>query len=54
MRVANTWYKQAFMFESSLSLALTKYAEECGCIDEDYNECWKPLKKHFDVNWKPS
>jgi len=45
----------AFMFESSLSMSLTKYAaDESGCIDRNYNDCWQPLKKHFDINWKPT
>jgi homogentisate 1,2-dioxygenase len=43
------------MFESSLSLALTKYAaDESGCIEEDYNRCWQSLKKNFNPNWKPA
>jgi homogentisate 1,2-dioxygenase len=43
----------AFMFESSLSMALTPWAESRGLLDEAYQDCWKPLKKHFDPNWKP-
>ncbi|XP_071438914.1 homogentisate 1,2-dioxygenase [Hetaerina americana] len=39
---------QAFMFESSLSLALTKWgAETCNKLDADYYKCWQPLRKHF-------
>src|SRR4051812_21976481 len=39
---------QAFMFETSLSLSLTKWStEECGCIDEDYWKCWKDLECQF-------
>ncbi|CAB3379031.1 Hypothetical predicted protein [Cloeon dipterum] len=45
---------QAFMFETSLSLAVTKWGEEtCQKLDHTYYECWQPLKKHFDPNWKP-
>lgn len=44
----------AFMFESCLSLAVTPWGlKHCQKIDGSYNECWKPLKKHFDPNWKP-
>lgn len=40
---------QAFMFESSFSLALTRWGEEtCQRIDKDYHKCWKPIKKHFN------
>ncbi|OQV24062.1 Homogentisate 1,2-dioxygenase [Hypsibius exemplaris] len=39
----------AFMFETSLSLAVTKYGnEECRTVDEKYFECWQPLKSYFD------
>jgi homogentisate 1,2-dioxygenase len=39
----------AFMFESSLSLAVTKYGnEECRTLDEKYFECWQPLKSYFN------
>lgn len=39
----------AFMFETSLSLAVTKYAtDECNVVDEKYYECWQPLKRFFD------
>ncbi|XP_076818170.1 homogentisate 1,2-dioxygenase-like [Clavelina lepadiformis] len=38
----------AFMFESSLSMALTKWGNEsCGCVDKDYYKCWQDLKSHF-------
>ncbi|XP_034249331.1 homogentisate 1,2-dioxygenase [Thrips palmi] len=40
---------QAFMFESSLSLAVTKWGEEtCQKLDANYYKCWKSLRKHFD------
>ncbi|XP_049318622.1 homogentisate 1,2-dioxygenase isoform X10 [Bactrocera dorsalis] len=41
---------QAFMFESSLSLRITKWAEKtCQKLDEQYFECWKGLKKNFNI-----
>ena len=44
---------QAFMFESSLSLALTKWGEEtCNKLNKEYYQCWKGLKKHFNPNKK--
>nr|XP_036228552.1 homogentisate 1,2-dioxygenase isoform X3 [Bactrocera oleae] len=40
---------QAFMFESSLNLRITKWAEKtCQKLDEQYFECWKGLKKNFN------
>ena len=42
------------MFESSLSLALTKWGEtDCGVVDKGYYQCWQGFKKTFDPNWKP-
>lgn len=39
---------QAFMFETSFGLALTKWgAETCQRLDKDYHKCWKGLKKNF-------
>ncbi|KFB39547.1 AGAP009609-PA-like protein [Anopheles sinensis] len=39
---------QAFMFESSLSMAVTKWGEEtCQKLDARYYECWQALEKHF-------
>lgn len=39
---------QAFMFESSLSMAVTKWGEEtCLKLDKKYYECWQGLEKHF-------
>ena len=36
------------MFESSLMLAVTEWAEKtCAKLDAKYYECWQPLKKHF-------
>eukprot|EP00127_Corallochytrium_limacisporum_P004547 Clim_evm17s167 gene=Clim_evmTU17s167 len=40
---------QAFMFESSLGLALTKWGEEtCHKVDPKYYEVWQGMKKYFD------
>lgn len=45
---------QAFMFESSLSMAITEWAEKtCQKLDHTYYTCWQGLKKNFDPNWKP-
>lgn len=42
---------QAFMFESSFSLAVTKWGEEtCQKLDSNYFECWQNLEKHFNIN----
>ncbi|KAJ8026408.1 Homogentisate 1,2-dioxygenase [Holothuria leucospilota] len=39
---------KAFMFESSIGLAVTKWADSaCQKVDEKYFECWQPLAKHF-------
>lgn len=39
---------QAFMFESSLSMAVTKWgAETCEKLDKSYYKCWQKLEKHF-------
>ena len=39
----------AFMFESSLSLILTKWSmTTCECVDRDYYKCWSSLKQFFD------
>ena len=37
---------QAFMFESSLSMAVTEWGNKTK-VDDKYYECWQPLKKHF-------
>ena len=45
---------QAFMFESSLSMAITKWGNEtCQKVDHDYYKVWQPLRKHFNPDWKP-
>jgi len=44
---------QAFMFETSFGLSLTKWSEEaCQKIDKEYYTCWQDLKKHFNPNKK--
>ncbi|GLV41670.1 homogentisate 12-dioxygenase [Carabus blaptoides fortunei] len=51
MRVADG--TQAFMFESSLSMAVTEWGEKtCQKLDAEYYKCWQGLKKHFNPNWK--
>ncbi|XP_012284816.1 homogentisate 1,2-dioxygenase [Orussus abietinus] len=46
---------QAFMFESSLSLAITEWAEiRSQKLDKDYYRCWEGLRKHFNPSDKPS
>ncbi|EDW76012.1 uncharacterized protein Dwil_GK14896 [Drosophila willistoni] len=41
---------QAFMFETSLSLAVTKWGEEtCQKLDAEYYECWQSLKDNFTI-----
>jgi homogentisate 1,2-dioxygenase len=37
----------AFMFESRYPFHLTAFAESGGLLQEDYQECWKGLKKNF-------
>ncbi|XP_057681023.1 homogentisate 1,2-dioxygenase [Corythoichthys intestinalis] len=45
----------AFMFESSLSMAVTKWGlETCQKLDHSYYQCWEHLRSHFNPNWKPS
>ena len=46
MRIAEG--SMAFMFESSLSLALTHWSTTSGeRVDPDYFKCWSTLRKHF-------
>lgn len=41
---------QSFMFESCLSLAVTKWAEQtCQKLDEEYYECWQQLQNNFEI-----
>uniref|UniRef100_A0AAQ5X842 Homogentisate 1,2-dioxygenase n=1 Tax=Amphiprion ocellaris TaxID=80972 RepID=A0AAQ5X842_AMPOC len=45
----------AFMFESSFSMAVTKWGlQTCQKLDKSYYQCWEPLRSHFNPNWKPS
>uniref|UniRef100_A0A7N6BRN3 Homogentisate 1,2-dioxygenase n=2 Tax=Anabas testudineus TaxID=64144 RepID=A0A7N6BRN3_ANATE len=45
----------AFMFESSFSMAVTKWGlQTCQKLDKSYYQCWEPLCSHFNPNWKPS
>ncbi len=37
----------AFMFESQLVIRPTKFALESITLQEDYQECWQGLKRHF-------
>ncbi|KAI3638465.1 hypothetical protein MIR68_002963 [Amoeboaphelidium protococcarum] len=45
---------QAFMFETSLMLSLTRWGlEGCGVVQQQYVEnTWGGIKKHFDINKK--
>uniref|UniRef100_A0A3Q3DYB6 Homogentisate 1,2-dioxygenase n=1 Tax=Hippocampus comes TaxID=109280 RepID=A0A3Q3DYB6_HIPCM len=44
----------AFMFESSFSMAVTKWGlETCQKLDKSYYQCWEHLRSHFNPNWKP-
>lgn len=36
------------MFESSLNMALTDWAEDTRKIDEMYYKCWEKIKKNFN------
>jgi len=39
---------QAFMFETSLGLAVTKWGEEtCQKVDKGYFKCWQKIQKNF-------
>ena len=39
---------QAFMFETCLGLAVTKWGEEtCQKLDKNYFKCWKSIEKKF-------
>lgn len=44
---------QAFMFETSYSMAVTEWAaNKSNKLDNDYSKCWEGLNKHFDSNTK--
>ncbi|KAM4796733.1 homogentisate 1,2-dioxygenase [Rhinophrynus dorsalis] len=43
----------SFMFESSLSMAVTKWGlHTCQRLVKDYYKCWEPLRSHFNPNLK--
>jgi len=43
---------QAFMFETSLGLALTKWGADPNKLDKDYAKCWAKLPKTFSSKLK--
>ena len=46
---------QAFMFESSFSMAVTRWGlDTCQRLDKSYYQCWETLRSHFNPNWRPS
>ena len=38
----------AFMFETRFPQRVTRYAAELPTLQEDYVDCWRDIKKHFD------
>lgn len=45
---------QAFMFETSLSMAVTEWGElGCQKLDQEYYQCWQGIPKTFNPNWRP-
>ena len=45
---------QAFMFESSLSMAVTEWGEMgCQRLDQEYYQCWQDIPKTFNPSWEP-
>ena len=48
-------FAQAFMFETSLSMAMTSWGmDTCNALDLTYHTCWQGLKKNFDPSMKPA
>ena len=43
----------AFMFETRFPQQLTKFAIECGTLQDDYIDCWQGLNKKFNGNIEP-
>jgi homogentisate 1,2-dioxygenase len=43
-KIENT---MAFMFESSLIYHPTRFAVECGLLQNDYISCWRDLESKF-------
>ena len=50
VRLANT---MAFMFETKYPQRLTGYAAEAKERQDDYVDCWRGLRKHFDASGQP-
>ena len=45
---------QAFMFETSLSMAVTEWGElGCQRLDQEYYQCWQGIPKTFNPEWRP-
>ncbi len=42
----------AFMFETRFAQRLTRFASELPTIDDNYIDCWRDLKRHFNPNRK--
>jgi homogentisate 1,2-dioxygenase len=42
----------AFMFESRYVIRPTRFALEAPELQQDYQDCWQGLKKHFDPTRK--
>lgn len=43
----------AFMFETSLSLSVTKWGQDtCEVLDKEYYKCWQKLEEKFDKSIK--
>ena len=40
----------AFMFETRFPQRVTAYASDLATLQDDYIDCWKGLRKHFDPN----
>ena len=40
----------AFMFESFMAYVPTDFAMNGGLLQDDYLDCWKPLKRHFKTD----
>ena len=40
----------AFMFETRHPQRVTRYAADHASRQDDYVDCWKGIKKHFDPN----
>jgi homogentisate 1,2-dioxygenase len=47
VRQTNT---MAFMFETRFPQRVTRFAAECGALQENYVDCWSNVQKHFNPN----